>query len=488
MNIKKSLILSHIAVCIFPVLMTFFVMLSCFTGLYLYAKSGNHIMAESSFQFNVASQVIKTCLFHGLNHGESIGKFQWVIEMIDPMQTYVILYQDGRPLYQYGNENIGRDVRKLKQRVEGNLESQMKDHTYSMTYEGKYQFVTTHPIHGKSYALYVLADRPAMGYSDAAFEKAFRNINRFIGISLVIFIVLTSYLLSRFLMNRILNPLEELQRGAESIREGNLDVKLHYARHDEFTPSMDAFNLMCRKLKQSLAQREADEEHRKELIASISHDIRTPLTSIKAYVEGLLDHVANTPEKQEKYLQVIQRKADVLERLIDQLLLLTKMDVGEKVLPMGMMNASAMIDGFIEDGQVNGEKMGAVFEFHIEKGIKLWGNSLLLSRIIENLVSNSIKYKVTPKVHITVDFYRNGHGVVLKVCDDGPGVPEKELGRLLEPFYRTDKARSQTDNGSGLGLAIVHQAAGLMHGTVEIKNCTPHGLEVMILWKGKNND
>ena len=103
---------------------------------------------------------------------------------------------------------------------------------------------------------------------------------------------------------------------------------------------MVAFNLMSEKLKESLEEREKDEEKRKELIASISHDIRTPLTSIRAYVEGLLDNVADTPERRKKYLLVIQKKADVLERMIEQLMLLTKMDVGEKVLPQESINLS----------------------------------------------------------------------------------------------------------------------------------------------------
>ncbi len=484
MTIKKSLILSHIVACILPVLMTLFVMLSCFTGLYLYAKSGNHIMAESSFQFNVASNLIKTCIFHSLRHGETPNDYQWIVEMIDPTQTYVVLYQGNQTIYQYGNENFQQEVNLLREKkVQQELdESDQKEPTYSRTHLGKYQFLVRSQIRGEEYHLYIMVHQPVAGQSDIAFEKALRNTNRFIGISLLLFVVLNSYFLSRFIVRKILSPLRQLQSGAERIQKGDLDVHLRHRGHDEFTPSLQAFNMMSRKLKESLLQREADEEQRKELIASISHDIRTPLTSIKAYVEGLLDHVANTPEKQERYLRVIQKKANVLERLIEQLLLLTKMDLGEKALPLKPIVLSELTEEFIEDNRLNWEKRGARFRLHIESDISISGSSLLLERVIENLVTNSIKYKTEDLVQIDVSLQTIGNQAVLQITDDGQGVPEEALHRLQEAFYRTDKARSKTDNGSGLGLAIVRRAVDLMHGTVEIRNAKPHGLAVRIVF------
>ncbi len=484
MTIKKRLILSHIVACILPVLMTLFVMVSCFTGLYLYAKSGNHIMAESSFQFNVASNLIKNCIFHSLRHGKTAEQYQWIIEMIDPMETYVVLYEGEQPVYQYGNESYQSEVNLLRtKKVQQELDdSATKDGTYSRTHLGKYQFLAKSNIHGKDYHVYIMVHQPGPGHSDAAFEKALRNTNRFIGVSLILFVLLNSYLLSRFIIRKIISPLQQLKEGAEKIQKGDLDVHLPHRGHDEFTPSLQAFNMMSRKLKESLLQREADEEHRKELIASISHDIRTPLTSIKAYVEGLLDHVANTPEKQERYLHVIQKKADVLERLVEQLLLLTKMDIGEKALPMKSIPLGHLTEEFIEENRLAWTKRGADFDLDIEPDISISGSSLLLERIIENLVNNSIKYKTESIVRLRISLHQEGNKAVLQIIDDGPGVPEESLQRLQEAFYRTDKARSKTDNGSGLGLAIVRRAVTLMQGRMDIRNVKPHGLVVTIIF------
>ena len=483
MTIKKSLILSHIVVCILPVIMTLFVMLSCFTGLYLYAKSGNHIMAESSFQFNVASNLIKNCIFHSLRHGYTAEEYQWMIEMIDPMETYVVLYQGEQPIYRYGNEKFQEEVHELRtKKVQQELdESTSKDSTYSRTHLDRYQFLTKANIHGETYHLYMMVHQPGPGHSDEAFEKALRNTNRFIAISLVLFVLANSYFLSRFIVRKIISPLKQLQEGAEKIQNGDLDVHLVHQGHDEFTPSLQAFNMMSQKLKESLLQRKADEEQRKELMASISHDIRTPLTSIKAYVEGLLDHVANTPEKQERYLKVIQKKADVLERLIEQQLLLAKMDVGEKALPLEPLPIGGLVEEFIEDNRLNWTKRGAHFQLDINTHVMSVGSSLLLERVIENLVTNSIKYKSEPDVTIHVTVKAEGDQTILSVSDNGPGVPEEALHRLQDAFYRTDKARSKTDNGSGLGLTIVRRAVALMQGRMEIRNREPHGLVVTIV-------
>ncbi|WP_307972698.1 HAMP domain-containing sensor histidine kinase [uncultured Dialister sp.] len=482
MTIRKSLILSHIAVCILPFLMTFFVLASAFGGLLLYAASGNHVMAESGFQFNVISQVIRATLFHGLRHREPLERYGWVMEITDPLSTYVALEKDGTTLYRYGNEKEGRQgIENLKaEGLPAKLDGREGNSSYSVTDGDDYRFMEKTIIHDETYHLYIMAHHPKFR-NDGAIEKAARAVTRFILVVLGMFIVATSYFLSRFIIRRILAPLKELERGAEEVRKGNLAVQLGYDRNDEFTPAIETFNVMAWRLKQSLEEKEQDEERRKELIASISHDIRTPLTSIKAYVEGLLDHVASTPAMQERYLQVIRRKADVLERLVEQLLLLTKMDIGEKALPTESLDLSRVVSQFVEENRLNWGRNGADFHIEAKEAVKVEGNLLLLERVVENLVSNSIRYKTEERVHIDIEVKKRGGLAILTLSDDGPGVPEEALGRLKEAFFRTDKARSRTDKGSGLGLSIVARAVHLMKGRVTFSSRKPHGLKVDIV-------
>lgn len=480
MTIKKSLILSHVSMCILPFLMTFFVLMSSFLGLYLYAKSGNHVMAESDFQFQVMSQAVRTSIFHNIRHGRDPHEDRWVLDVMDPIDSYVVLYRDGAILLQYGNDAMQRLVDDLKQKkVQQELDDGGINGTYSRTRMGQYSFMERSVVGGHVYHLYMLSHKP-VNRSDAAIEQAFHASNRFIVVMLIVFIVLASYGLSRFIVRRILAPLHELERGAQAVQQGNLSVRLTHQGQDEFTPAISAFNLMTDKLSDLLRAREEDEEKRKELIASISHDIRTPLTSIRAYVEGLLDHVADTPEKEERYLRVIEKKSEVLERLIEQLLLLTKMDLGERALPQKRIDLSRLTQDFIDENRFLWEKQGADFHIEKEEGVEMAGNELLLQRILENLITNSIRYKKEERVKIDVRVESRGDRVLLTATDDGSGVPEEALPRLTEAFYRTDKARSHTDKGSGLGLAIVYRAVRLMHGSLSMENRKPHGLSVQI--------
>ena len=480
MTIKKSLILSHASMCILPFLMTFFVLLSSFLGLYLYAKSGNHVMAESDFQFQVMSQAVRTSIFHNIRHGEDPMEDHWVLDIMDPIQSYVVLYEDGKTIMQYGNDAYQKMVEDLKQKkVQQELDEGGINGIYSRTRMGEYSFLERNVVSGHVYHLYMLSHKP-VNRSDAAIEEAFRASNRFIVISLVIFIGLVSYGLSRFIVRRILVPLQELERGAREVQQGNLSVRLSHEGKDEFTPALSAFNLMAEKLSASLREREEDEARRKELIASISHDIRTPLTAIRAYIEGLLDHVANTPEKEEHYLRVIEKKSEVLGRLIDQLQLLTKMDLGEKALPLVSIDLSTLVTDFIDENRLLWEKQGADFRIESKEAHRMMGNTLLVERILENLITNSIRYKKEETVRITVTVEAVALEIHLSIADDGSGVPEEALARLTEAFYRTDQARSHTDKGSGLGLAIVKRAVTLMHGTLSVANRTPHGLLVQI--------
>lgn len=480
MTIKKSLILSHVSMCILPFLMTFFVLMSSFLGLYLYAKSGNHVMAESDFQFQVMSQVVRTSIFHHIRHDRDPHEDRWVLDVMDPIDSYVVLYRDGAILLQYGNDAMQRLVDDLKQKkVQQELDDGGINGTYSRTRMGQYSFMERSVVGGHVYHLYMLSHKP-VNRSDAAIEEAFHASNRFIVVMLIVFIVLASYGLSRFIVRRILAPLHELERGAQAVQQGNLSVRLTHQGQDEFTPAISAFNLMTDKLSDLLRAREEDEEKRKELIASISHDIRTPLTAIRAYIEGLLDHVADTPEKEEHYLRVIEKKSEVLGRLLDQLLLLTKMDLGEKALPLVSIDLSTLVTDFIDENRLLWEKQGADFRIESKGAHRMMGNTLLVERILENLITNSIRYKKEETVRITVTVEAVAHEIHLSIADDGSGVPEEALARLTEAFYRTDLARSHTDKGSGLGLAIVKRAVTLMHGTLSVANRTPHGLLVQI--------
>ncbi|MDY6084604.1 MAG: HAMP domain-containing sensor histidine kinase [Dialister sp.] len=481
LTVRTRLIISYIAIFLAPTLITLVLLVSAALGLYTYARNGNHLMAESSFQFNAIAQGVHTAVFHYIRHSGIEADFAWAVELIDPVQNYVVVDQDGKPFYVYGNDKLAPAVRFLREKgIVDKVDRKKARSIFNMQENGAYYFLEKQEIQGHAYHLFLVSHEMPPG-SDSAIEEAVRGTLKVLAGIFLFCLIGAAWFLSKFIITRITKPLVALERGAKKIKNGELDYRISYDRHDEFTPAIQSFNLMTAKLEESLLERERQDENRKELIASISHDIRTPLTVIKAYVEGLLDRVADTPEKQRQYLELISGKTNVLEDMIEQLFLLSKMDLGDRAVHMETVDLAKEVVRAVEEGRESWARDGGRLSLQLDGALPIKGNPLLISRILANLIGNSIKYKTAPETHITIACWEAYDHVHMTVTDDGPGVPEEALSRLTEAFYRTDKARSRTENGSGLGLAIVDRAVHMMGGSVQVKNAEPHGLEIQIV-------
>lgn len=472
MTIKHKLIISHVVVFIVPVMMTALVIIICGLGLLSFAKNGNHIYVESAWEFQHACEAVHKIIF---NKNSSVG--YWLIGLLAPEQNYIRVLEEDKVIYSYGNESLQSIGKNLLEDSDLNLGD--KEITYTNTLENDFVYFERQFFNGKNYSLYFVSER-SIHDEDKALESALQSTVYFVVGSLIIFVLATSWLLSRFILKNILLPLKKLQVGAEKIRVGNLEVELQHRSDDEIKPVMETFNLMAQKLSKSLKESKLQEERRKELVASISHDLRTPLTTIKAYVEGLIDNVADTPDKKFRYLQVIKKKADELNNLIEQLFLFSKMSLGEKAVPFEIINLKSMLEFFVSENLYVWQKSQAEVLLEIESNAKIMGSFLLLERILSNIIGNSIKYRSEEKFACKINLKVEKKIAILSVSDNGIGVPQDSLKKLTEPFYRTDKARSHTENGTGLGLAIASKAVEMMNGTITFENLTPHGLKVVI--------
>ena len=230
----------------------------------------------------------------------------------------------------------------------------------------------------------------------------------------------------------------------------------------------------------SIEDRKRQEDHQKELVASISHDLRTPLTTIKAYIEGLIDGVADSPAKRTRYLQVLKKNADELNNMIEELFLFSKISLGEKAIPLEPINLKEMLEFFVSENNYAWKKAGATVTLKAQDNIVIMGSYMLLDRILSNIIGNSIKYKPEYEIDCYIKLIGKNKIAILSIADNGSGVPEESLERLTEPFYRTDKARSRTEDGTGLGLSIAVRAVEMMKGALTIENVKPHGLMVII--------
>jgi len=290
---------------------------------------------------------------------------------------------------------------------------------------------------------------------------------------------LTDRFLIRFVYNNIEQPLEILSEGVHQIRDGNLDYRILYDGKDEFAPVCDDFNEMAFRLKQSVTLTQQHEQSRRELMAGISHDLKTPLTSIQAYVEGLLDGVAKTPEMQRRYLLTVKNKAEDIDRMVKQIFLFSKMELDDYPYSPVILR----LDGEIE------ELVHSVRDEYREKGLQIEtslayasvrADPELLRRVLVNIMENSLKYKTKPLGTLCITLETAEKICRLTLSDDGPGVPETARARLFDAFYRGDPARRDPNRGSGLGLSIAENAVRRMGGTIRAEASEEGGLAVII--------
>lgn len=301
------------------------------------------------------------------------------------------------------------------------------------------------------------------------------------GILFVLSFVLTNFIISYQLSRSILRPLHHLQKAAAEITQGNLNHPIVEEGDEEIQELCRDLELMRLKLKGSIHTQLKYEDNRKLLISSISHDLKTPVTSIKGYVEGLLDGIAHTPEKKEKYLKTIYSKALQVDTMIDDLLLYAKLDMNQ--IPFNFERTD--VEKFLEDGLLESEhemeqsaiKLSFTSELKERRGILL--DRERMRRVIMNILDNSRKYMDKELGLITV-FLRETHtSLIIELRDNGSGVPEKDIPQIFERFYRSDTARSEI-MGSGLGLAIAKQIVEGHEGRIWAISHRDEGTSIMI--------
>lgn len=304
-----------------------------------------------------------------------------------------------------------------------------------------------------------------------------------ISIAALIIILITNIMLSYGMSRDLVNPIYRLSVATKRIREGDLDYSINYRGDNEIGALCEDFDQMRLQLKESKRLQKAYEDNRRELIAGISHDLGSPLTLIKGYVSGLLDGIADTPEKKDKYLKTILDTACDMDKLVDELFLLSKLETDNFTFDFSPIDISEYFDNKVSDlpmltGSTN---MECVFENDCPKGVYVLIDKLQITRVVKNIVHNSVKYNTNknPKLKIALKYDNNY--INLSISDNGPGVAPEDLEKIFDSFYRTDKARSNsTKSGSGLGLAIAKRIVIGHNGTIRAELNESGGLTIVI--------
>ena len=272
-----------------------------------------------------------------------------------------------------------------------------------------------------------------------------------------IILVFTALSVGLWIYRSIAVPLVKLRKATQNIKEGNLDFVLEVEGNDEFSQLCQDFEEMRKRLKESTEEKILMDKENKELISNISHDLKTPITAVKGYVEGIMDGVADTPEKMNRYVRTIYNKTNEMDHLINELTFYSKIDTNRIPYTFSKLNVEDYFSDCAEELGLEMETKGIelVYANYVEKDVQVIADGEQIRRVIHNIVSNAIKYMEKPKGIIQLRVKDVGDFIQVEIEDNGKGIAAKDLPYIFDRFYRTDVSRNSSKGGSGIGLSIV---------------------------------
>ncbi len=276
-------------------------------------------------------------------------------------------------------------------------------------------------------------------------------------LAIMAILIFTGLLLAQWMNKGVFHPINELNQAMLKIKDGNLDYRLTTEEKGEIGDLYRNYEDMRLRLKESMDENERQEKTQKELVSNISHDLKTPITAIKGYVEGIMDGVADTPEKVEKYIKTIYNKANDMDRLINELTTYSSIDTNRIVYNYHRINVADYFGDCVEEVGLDLESKNIKLNYTnlTESDTMVIADPEQMKKVINNIIGNSVKYMDKPRGIININISDKGDSIQIDIEDNGKGIAAKDLPKIFERFYRTDASRNSAQGGSGIGLSIV---------------------------------
>jgi len=272
----------------------------------------------------------------------------------------------------------------------------------------------------------------------------------------------------RFLARGMTSPLREMADAARAMAKGNYERRVAATSRDEVGELARAFNKMA-------AELAATDRLRRDLVANVSHELRTPITALQAVLENLVDGVE---QPDPATLRVMLAQVERLGRLVTQLLDLSRLEAGAVPLERTEFQVEPLLAHAVREQQLHapGIDVAVVVE---SPDLTADGDPERVHQVVANLLENAVRHSPTGG-SVEVRARRSASGVTIEVIDQGPGIPDVEVNRVFERFYRADSARAASDGGAGLGLAIARWIVDLHGGEIHPERCEPHGCRMVV--------
>lgn len=276
-------------------------------------------------------------------------------------------------------------------------------------------------------------------------------------IALLIILVVISIVFTWWIHRGVFGPINQLNIAMKKIKDGNFDYMLSTETKGEIGDLYRNYEDMRLRLKESTEEKRLQEKQNKELISNISHDLKTPITAIKGYMEGIMDGVADTPEKMDKYIKTVYNKANDMDRLINELTLYSGIDNNRIPYNFHRINVADYFGDCVEEVGLDLESKNIELDYSnlVDPDTVIIADPEQMKKVINNIIGNSVKYMDKEKGVIDIRILDEIDAVRIEIEDNGKGIAAKDLPQIFERFYRTDASRNSSKGGSGIGLSIV---------------------------------
>lgn len=333
-------------------------------------------------------------------------------------------------------------------------------------------------LNGDEYSLFVVTNLNTLVPQIKGFAVKFC-------ISSVLIIFFTAFLITGWLYQFLIRPINRLRIATCKMKEGDLSYSLTSSSKDEIGLLCEDFEEMRLKLKELIDTKLQYEQNSKELISNISHDLKTPITAIKGYTEGILDGVADSPEKREKYLKTIYTKANDMAVLVDELSLYTKLDTDTIPYNFRKVNLHQYFTDCINELMLDLEVQNIDIGYfnYADHDLKIMMDAEQMKRVINNIIGNSVKYMDKKPGIINIRIRESEDRVEIQIEDNGKGIKEKDKDRIFDRFYRADSSRNSSTGGTGLGLAIAKKIVEDHGGEISVNSKEGMGTTIFVSLK-----
>lgn len=276
-------------------------------------------------------------------------------------------------------------------------------------------------------------------------------------IAIVLILFFTSVMLTNWIQRSVFHPINKLNVAMNKIKEGNFEYSLQTDAKGEMGELYRNYEDMRLRLKESDEEKQENEKRNKELVSNISHDLKTPITAIKGYVEGIMDGVADTPEKMDKYIRTIYNKANDMDKLINELTIYSGIDSNRIPYNFHRINVADYFGDCVEEVGLDLESKNIKLNYSnmVDKNTMVIADPEQMKKVINNIISNSVKYMDKPQGSIEIRILDEMDSIRVEIEDNGKGIAQRDLQKIFERFYRTDASRNSAQGGSGIGLSIV---------------------------------